>query len=313
MRFTFIHQDVTSIPPFEEDHTPDGSLGAPAYELDYIDVYPSLDINSSIFVFSLTAGILRNLDVSLAVPIVNVNLSGDATAVINSFTYGRLNPARPEFQGAAHTFGGDPLSPILEADTTYDVSTNGLGDLAVRLKYVIRNQESLSLAAMADVRLPTGDEHNFLSTGEANLRFLWIMSSKFGDFNPHFNLGYDQRRGTFDSDEIEYVFGFDQKLTNALTFAVDILGTYDLDEDEAIKLLPGSVPIRENFEGGAVVRSYDLSNIPDWSRDNTIDLAVGLRVAPSEKVVLMGNIFAPLDKGGLRSSITPTFGLSISI
>ena len=313
MRFTFAHQDVTPTPPFEEEQTLPGSLGAPAYELDNIDVFPNMDISSSIFAFTLSAGVLRNLDISLAIPIVNISMSGRATAVINSFTYGRLIPTRPEIQGAAHAFGGNQLNPILTADTTYNVSTNGVGDLAIRLKYVLPGANALKVALLGDIRLPTGDEHNFLGTGKQNIRFLFISSRRFNDFNPHINLGYDKRGGALDSDEVEYAIGFDHKVSNTLTFAADLLGSFDLQEDEAIVLFPGSIGIREQFEAGSLTRFFDLSNIPESRRDNTTDLAVGFRFAPSDKVVLMVNILTPLNKNGLRSDVIPTAGLSVSI
>ena len=311
MRFTFIHQDVTPIPPFGED--PDGSLGNPAWELDAIDVFPDLDINSEIFAFTFSFGVFNNLDISLAVPIVNVSLSGTAKAVIDSYTYGRPNPARPEFEGASHTFGGTLLDPILEADTTFSNSTNGIGDVAVRVKYVFLQNPAIDMAAMLDARLPSGDKTNFLGTGDLNFRVLWIMSGQFGEFNPHVNFGYDQRGASLDSDEFEYVVGFDQKLSNKATFAIDLLGTYDLDLDEKVELLPGSVGILEAFSGGQLIRNFDLSNIPEVTRDNTLDLSVGLRYAPNEKIVIMGNVLTPLNDYGLRSSIVPTLGISISV
>ncbi len=311
VRFTFAHQDVTPTPPFEDDEG--RSLGNPAYELDNIDVFPDMKITSSIVAFTLSAGVLPNLDISLAVPIVNITLSGTARATINSFTYGRLIPARPEIQGAAHTFGGNQLNPILTADTTYNVSTNGIGDIALRLKYALPGLTTVKMALLGDVRLPTGDEQNFLGTGKSNIRVLWIASRRFNDFNPHLNIGYDRRGGALDSDEIEFAVGFDHKLSNTFTFAADLLGTYDLQEDEAIVLFPGSVGIPENFETGSLTRFFDLSNIPEGRRDNTLDLAFGFRFAPSEKIVLMGNVLTPLNESGLRSDFIPTFGLSIYI
>ena len=313
MRFTFAHEDVKEAFPFGPEDPESESLGNPAFELDNIDVFPDLNINSSIFAFTLTAGITPDMDVSIALPIVNIRMSGNARAVINSFTYGRLLPGDPAIQGASHRYGGTLLDPVLEADTTYDVSTNGIGDIALRVKYILYREPSFSAAALADIRLPTGDERNFLGTGKANFRLLWIMSGTFGELNPHLNLGYDRRGGAFDSDEFEFVLGFDQKLTDALTFAIDLLGSFDMNEDEAIELFPGSLSIPESFQGGSVIREFDLSNIPERSHDNTLDIAFGLRAAPSDKIVLMGNILAPLNDGGLRSSMVVTLGLSVSI
>ena len=286
MRFAFIHQDITPTPPFQEDEQ--GSLGNPTSELDIINLFPNMNINSDIFAFALSIGVLKNLDLSIAIPVVNVSLSGNARAVIDSYTYGRLNPNRPEIEGAQHTFGGTLLDPILEADTTFSTSTNGIGDLAVRLKYVLLRSTAMNMAAMIDARIPTGNEANFLGTGDANFRAIWILSSKFGEFNPHINLGYENRRANRDSDEFEFVAGFDQKLSNKATFAIDVLGSIDLNTDEGISLFPGSILIPESLRH---VAKYP-SNIP------TLDLSV-IRLAPSEKFVIMGNI-TPLNDDGLR-------------
>ncbi|MEZ4699087.1 MAG: hypothetical protein R2834_02055 [Rhodothermales bacterium] len=313
IRFTFAHQDVTPTPPFDEDTSEDGSLGNPAYELDNIDIFPNMQVSSGIFAFTLTAGVLQNLDISLFVPVVNVSLSGNAHAVINSFTYGRLIPARPEFEGAAHRFGGTLLDPILEAESAYSSTTNGIGDIAVRLKYKLPTPQAINAALLADIRLPTGDSTNFLGTGHMNARIIGIFSKRMGDFNPHLNVGFDRRMASFDSDEFEFALGFDQKLSNIFTVAADLLGAIDLQKDETIQIFPGSVSIPESFQNGSVIRTFNLTNIPQRSTDSTLDLAFGFRVAPSDRIVMMGNILVPLNDSGLRADFIPTFGLSIAI
>ncbi len=302
MRFTFTHVDLSK----------DGTLGENVNESDIMDVTLGLDVNASIFAFFATMGITKNLDIGVAIPTINVSMEGDARAVINSFTLAAIDTAN-------HHFGEDPLNPKLESTRNYKESASGIGDLTVRLKYSFAQGKGVNLAALLDVRLPTGDPDDFLGAGETNVRLMGILSKKFGDFTPHLNMGYDYRRADTDSDEFEFAAGFDQKLLSGLTFAIDILGEVDLNKDEAISLFPGSVTIVDRIKNdageeiGQNERHVDLSNIPERDNDNIFNAAFGLRYAPSERIILLGNILVPLNDGGLRSNVAGTVGLAISI
>jgi len=94
IRFTFVHEDVDP-----------EVLGIPGYENDYIDLFLNLDVNAHLFAFYTTFGLTNKLDIGVAVPIINMSLSGDAKASITSFTYGRSSGPESR-QGAAHRFGG---------------------------------------------------------------------------------------------------------------------------------------------------------------------------------------------------------------
>lgn len=316
MSYTFTHQDIS---PETGELEPEGSnsLGYPAVESDFMVISPNLDINSSIFAFYFTAGITDNLDIGIALPIIQLSMEGTATAAITSFTFGQIVPDNPDAQGAAHRFGGSQLNPVLQSSMDYNYTTNGIGDIAVRLKYHFLKGTGINVATLVDVRIPTGDETNFLGTGDLNTRVMAIVSGAPSTFNPHLNIGYDSRGGSLDSDEVEFVLGFDQKLSDTFTLAAEVLGTFDLNEDEAIVLSPGSVEIVEFFNNdsnlGQAQRVIDLSNIPDQSFDNTLDLAFGFRAAPSDKISLMGNVLIPLNDDGLRSSVVPTIAVNISI
>lgn len=309
MRFTFVHEDVEGAGL--------DTLGVPGYENDYIDLYLDLDVNAHVFAFYATFGLTNKLDLGVAVPVINMSLSGNARASITSFTYGR--PASQErFEGAAHRFGGTLLNPILDANTSYDQSTTGLGDVALRLKYSFLRSEKVDLAALADVRLPTGKEEDFLGRGKTTAKVYWIMSRKMGDFTPHLNLGYDYKGSHDDSNELQFVAGFDQKIgESGLTFAAEALGTFDLNTNKTIELFPGSATVVDQYSNslgsGQLERKIDLSNIPDRTNDNTLDVAMGFRYAPSEDILLLGNIIVPVNDGGLRSSIAPTFGLAFNL
>lgn len=301
MRFGFTHQDTNN----------DTTIGGfNPTENDVIDVVMGMNLHASIFALYATYGVTGDLDVGVAIPFINVNLNGTADATINSYTYARL-------QEAFHYFGGDSLNPVLETKVPYDASATGLGDIAVRLKYSFARGKGLDVAALADVRLPTGKEENFLGTGKTDFRVLGIVSKKFSDFIPHLNLGYEKRSANFQSDRIDFRAGFDEKVLSGLTFSLDVLGTVDLNSDKAIKLFPGTRTVVDQVIDpntgnvlGRSPRQIDLSNVPERNDDNMYSLSAGFKYAPSEKVVVLANVLVPLNNGGLRASVAPTVGVS---
>lgn len=296
MRFTFTHQDVTN----------DGTLGESTNESDTIDLFPDINVDATILSLFATLGVTNNLDIGVAIPLINVGLSGTARAKVNSFTFAALDSAN-------HHFGQDSFNPEFETTFGYDESGTGLGDIAIRFKYSFIRGTALDLAALLDVRIPTGAKDDFLGAGKTNVRLSGILSKKIGDFTPHLNLGYDRRAADLDSDEFEFVAGFDQKIASGLSFAFDILGELDLDDDEVIKLFPGTRQIVDQVPNGQSVRDVDLSNIPEKDNDNSISASFGFRYAPSKQVIFLGNILVPLNDGGLRSKVAATYGITVSL
>jgi hypothetical protein len=56
-----------------------------------------------------------------------------------------------------------------------------------------------------------------------------------------------------------------------------------------------------------------LSNIPDRSNDNLYNVSAGIRYSPSAQVLILANILVPLNDGGLRAPVAPTFGVSVNL
>jgi len=294
MQFTFTHKDVTN----------DSSLGENPNESDLIDLFLDLHADVGIGVVFATYGITNDLDISVAVPVVSVRLTGTSTAAIESFTFGRLGHAN-------HLFGGDTLHPVLTTSVPYNETATGLGDIALRLKYCFTRGGAVDLAALADIRFPTGKKEDFLGAGKATFHIWGILSRPFGDVTPHLNLGYARRASELQSDAFEFRAGFDTKLSSSITFALDVLGQIDLDASKAIHLAPGTVTITDRAPGATSVRTVHLSNVPDRNNDNIVSLSAGLRFAPSSTVNLFGNVFVPMNEGGLRATVAPTIGINL--
>jgi hypothetical protein len=238
----------------------------------------------------------------VAVPVVDLRLSGQAHAVLNGPT-----------AGENHRFKSIDSTKYQVTDIVpYSERAVGLGDIALRLKYNFVRSEKIRVAALLDVRFPTGDEKEFLGTGKPTTRLAMIWSRKTGNFTPHLNLAYGRKPAELDSDKFEFAAGFDQKVTEGITFAVDFLGGLDLVAKDAIKFFPENIKtIVESVGLNSIVREVDLTNIPDRNNDNIFNAALGFRAAPSERFLLLGNILMPLNDGGLRSNVVPTLGLTI--
>lgn len=293
-----------------EDLNQNGTLGDLVLETETMDVFPDLHLDASTFVFYATVGVLHTLDIGVAVPFITLQLEGNARAVINSTTL--FNGAE-----AINIFNEDGINPVLTNTQAYAESTAGLGDVAVRVKYVFSRAQDVDVAAFVEVRLPTGDEKNFLGTGKTNARFSGILSSKKGAFAPHLNLGYEYRGADFDSDEIEFNIGFSHQFSDAVTFLFEILGEIDLQEDEltAPLLETETLDVEVPVPSGPPARArldVALSNLPDQSRDNVFNMSIGGRFAPSNRFTLLANILVPLQDGGLRSRVAPTLGLALN-
>jgi hypothetical protein len=299
MRFTFTHEDADG----------DGVLGGPgeqATEADVIDVTMGTNLTAEIFAFYAAWGITKNLDIGVAIPLISIHMYGTADATVNSYTYASNG-------SASHFFGGTGSNPILETSVPYDERATGIGDVVARLKYCFLRGSTLDLGALLNVRFPTGKEEDFLGSGKMDVIFAFLASKKIGDFTPHLNLGYEWRKAEFQSDRVIIRGGFDHRVLQGLTFAADFLGTVDVNKDEAIKLYPGTANVVElGQNGGQIIRTIPLSNIPDSDNDNLYNLSVGFKYSPSQEFLVLLNMLVPLNQAGLRASIAPTVGMSLS-
>lgn len=298
MKFSFEHADVG----------PEG-LGNVSAESDVLDVFPDLNINASITALFATYGLTEKLDIGLAVPLIDIRMSGVARAHVNSFTF-------PEDGEPDHHFReGNQI--IFNATKEFERSRQGIGDITVRVKYNIIKSDNFFVGVLLDGRLPTGDRENFMGTGQFSGRGSLIFSGKIKDFNPHLNVSYDYRPTSFDSDELEFAVGFDQKLISGLSLAIDLLGEINTNKNEYLTLFPGTFTIvdqRKDSNGNIVKipREVDRSNIPEVNHDHVFNTSIGFRFTPARHVIIMTNALLPLNSGGLRSRITPAVGLALS-
>jgi hypothetical protein len=293
LRLTFTHQDV----------------GEPGYgdspnEFDYIDMYMNMDINASILAFYSTYGITDWLDVGVAVPMVNVKMTSNPTAIMNSYTFVNNDSAN-------HFFGGTRDNPVLRINPDpIDDDATGVGDIAIRAKINFLKNKSVDLAALAEYRIATGDDQNFLGLGSDQVSVFLIGSKIIGDFAPHLNLGYKYNTGSTDLDEFLCHVGYDQKLSKSLTLAIDLIGEFELGTKDKALVFPEPLTVTR---ADGYTQTISLTNIPDYKHDNLINTAFGFKFQPRENVLIVGNVFLPVNDGGLRADFIPTLGLELGL
>ena len=160
--------------------------------------------------------------------------------------------------------------------------------------------------------MSTGDAENFLGSGFSSLRTVLIASKILENFAPHLNLAYWKKFTNKDRDEFEFTVGFDQKIAEWLTMAIDVLGRIDLGAPLESQRFPDNVDIKWTVGNTNYVKSVSPTNIPNYSRDNIIDAAFGFKIFLKQSLLIVSNVFVPLNDDGLRASIVPTFGLEFS-
>jgi outer membrane putative beta-barrel porin/alpha-amylase len=95
-----------------------------------------------------------------------------------------------------------PHRPVAEKSG----DATGIGDIVLRAKYHLYKGLVADIAGALLLKLPTGDEDNFLGMGTTTLRPFLIVSRTFFDvFTPHLNLGYEIDFDRGHQDALHYI------------------------------------------------------------------------------------------------------------
>ena len=166
-----------------------------------------MDVRLSQNVAFLTYGITSRFDVSVGLPVVHAAVSaaipgagifaGDGfnnTGNGNCWCVDTFTPGSPPGSPAAPNGQGIILPQA--AFNNASLGKTGFGDMLLRFKGNVLNRRKVALAVGADLRLPTGDERNFLGTGATAFKpfaAVSFLSKSFSHgivFSPHVNVGW---------------------------------------------------------------------------------------------------------------------------
>lgn len=293
----------------------------PPYEQDYITTVNRIDLKAHQTTFYATYGLTSRIDVSVAVPILDVSLGISSAAHIVRVAPQPVAPGDPFYgstngTGYYHYFNAaDPAGSVDQTFTNYKRSS-GIGDVVFRVKGTVLKAEHVRVAVGADVRTPTGDAKNFLGSGATGVKG-FVAASYRARFSPHVNIGYEYNGQsllagdvTTDStgklpNQFFYSGGVDIGLTKRWTIAADLLGTR----------LSNSLRIQRSsyvneITGEAQPGVQQISVYRDSV--NMDDVSIGTKFSPFGNFLITANVLFKANDPGLRANVVPLVGVSYS-
>ena len=284
--------------------------GEPIYTRDIVATQNRIDIKVHQVTLVGTYGLSDKLDVSIAVPIVDVRVGMTSNATIFNFEPPPVN----------HTFAPITDNPRetyinqFNAILTNSGSSVGIGDLRLRGKYVAwRDEKEKSAVAVGlDLRLPTGNANNFQGSGTWGLR-PFVIYSYSARISPHASAGFEGNgnsvlAGTVTSQPVTtaqlpnvftYSAGADASIRRWVGLSGDFIGT---------SLLNASRIENSTFTDYSGTSRANVSTFT--STVNQADISLGAKVRPVARLLITGNVLFRLNDAGLHFKPSPLIGVS---
>jgi hypothetical protein len=246
-----------------------------------------LDLRAGQYTAVIAAGLTTRLDLSVAVPLERVSMKANV-------------------QGSEYGPGGAAAS----FSEYVPGHSSGFSDVVVGVKGLLLQRGSFRLGAGADVRIPTGDELNFLGAGTVGVR-PYLVISRRARVSPHLNTGYQwngdsilNASSTGAKQQLPtnffYTAGVNLEAGKHCTVVADILGRTVFNAPRLAT--PTGVP---GFGLAPSVQPY-------YGTYNTTDASFGMKAETFAHLVVTGNVTMQLDSGGLRARAVPLIGIARS-
>jgi hypothetical protein len=283
------------------------------FEGDVIDSRTTINLSTDTTVVFFAYGVNDRLDVTVAIPFVQVDLSVAALLTINRLSTSTI-PGIHGFSQAA-----SPELQVLSRDQAIasdSGSSSGIGDVLLRGKYRFADAPGGGMALALDLRLATGNELELLGTGGTQARLFLVGSREWGAFAPHFNVGY-----TFSGvggqalevlpNEIGATLGFGIAAGSRVTLSADVLARRLLDA-------PALESVDREFEFSDAQGNEDTVVLPDLDATvaNDLDLVLGsagLRWNPAGSFLVSFSALYTLSSDGLEDEdVIPVVALDYS-
>jgi hypothetical protein len=267
-------------------------------EGDVLEASLRLNLSSDTTVFFVTAGLLENLDVGIAVPFQRVSMDLTYRATVLDFATRNSAPN-------LHVFANNSKT----ADFSTSESASGVGDVLVRAKYNFHRSAGKAFAAGLDVRMPTGDEKNMLGNRAAQTQVYLISSMSAGRVGPHFNVGFT-KAGSDGADQFNYVAGAEMAASPRLTIVGDVIGRTFIDtfrlENDVI-----THPYRQADTAPEEVVSLNTVRARRGNVNSVLG-AIGVKFNPVSNILINGHLIFTITDAGLRRNLTPVLGFDFS-
>ena len=266
----------------------------------------SIDFSTATTSFVATAGVTKDLDVSVSVPWVQLSLAGMRTS------------------GTGATSGAGTI--------VRDVQTAGIGDILVRGKWAPWQTERGAIAAAFEARLPTGDQEQLIGTDGVRSKVLFLGSATAGIVSPHVNLSYqfggagasvravpnglDELVDASVGAELGYTVGVEIAAHPSVTLSADLLGRSLRDaarfryEERGLGADQGTPETRAALaQLSQLGRASIYSLNPRVGTLNRWLLAVGAKTAVFGAGLVRLDLLGSLNDAGLKPGLTTVLGM----
>ena len=233
----------------------------------------ALKIDTRTATFFGNVGISNRVDVGVAVPVVQLNLSGT-----------RIN----DYRGIT----------LLQASATAE--TMGLADVAVRSKVRLTPDGPGAIAAGVEARLPTGRQEDLLGAGTMAMRFMGLASYEDGPSGFYGNV-------SIGTGGIGHELAYGGAASYAATPRVTVIGEF------LARRIDGIESITEVVAPHPSIRGVNTIRLEPTGINRTTALAIGgIKWNVGSLWLLHANVIMPLSDAGLTARFTPTIALDYS-
>jgi Putative MetA-pathway of phenol degradation len=315
--------------------TGDNTAGC-AFIRNVIVTQNSINLRVNQYTAFVSFGLTDRMDVSVAVPTVNVRMAATTIATIKN------NGSDNNTQFLGPTQGQPCPSPCFDRTFFNASGATGIGDVTVRTKYELWKGESAGFAFGADVRFPTGDALNYLGSGAWGVKPFGALSYSAGRLSTHLNIGYQWNGDSFLAGNITpsqangavaptkgtlpgqffYTVGGEVGIIKRLSAAADFIGqrygNAPRIQSTTFQELPACSVPPPTSAGLSACNSFNPTGAIDpnfqevKSSYTTADAAFGLRFRPFGKFLITANVLVKLNDPGLRSRFIPLLGITYS-
>jgi hypothetical protein len=286
-----------------EDTNNDGSLLTTFFEGDIIRADLRIDLRNQTTVFFANYGIIPRLDVGVALPYLRLTMDARIDA--------SLERLATENDPNVHTFeGGADTKAFFESG-----AADGIGDVLVRTKYNFLRRPGLGVAALLDLRLPTGNDEDLLGSGNFRTRLALVAGGSSGRFSPRASLGYTLSTGTGRytgtlPNELDWSAGFDLAPHRRVTITADLIGRTLFDTERLVDLERTFAFARQRSTQAETTTRVET--VTQTSNLTVFLGSAGVKINVVGRLLLVGNVLFSIGSGGLQDSFTPVFGLDYS-
>ena len=308
---------------------------APCFVRDFVTSTVNIGLKVHQYTIYATYGLTSRLDVSVAIPFLNVETTVGADTTITANSVPPVDPVN--FPGGVfHAFNPAtvpscpqlPLTtPCLHATFSRSGTATGIGDVVLRGKYEAYKGEHLGVALGVDVRVPSGDAENFLGSGATGVKPFGVISYT-ARVSPHAEIGYEVNgnsilAGNFVSvsantkgsipNRFIYIVGADVAVTKRLTGAFDIYGQRLFSVPQLSASTFTDLGSCSDANCDVLTPGTTHPNLIVGKTDyNITSASLGLKFRAFRHLVLTGNVLLKLDDAGLRSKAVPLVGAAYS-